>query len=136
MIGQCWECGVDAHVHDHHPVPKSRGGTRTIPLCESCHGKAHHRDGNMATSALTSAALKAKAAQGEKVGGVQTYGKADGIDADRAATERAILDRVRELRATGMTVRAIADELARLGHRTRKGGHIAPTQVARLCKAA
>ena len=89
----------------------------------------------MATSALTSAALKAKAAQGEKVGGVQTYGKADGIDADRAATERAILDRVRELRATGMTVRAIADELARLGHRTRKGGHIMHTQVARFIKA-
>lgn len=84
----------------------------------------------------TSAALQAKAARGEKVGGVQSYGRADGIDAERTATERAILDCVRELRAAGMTVRAIADELARLGHRTRKGGHIAPTQVARLCKAA
>ena len=84
----------------------------------------------------TSAALQAKAARGEKVGGVQSYGRADGIDAERTATERAILDCVRELRAAGMTVRAIADELARLGHRTRTGGHIAPTQVARLCKAA
>ena len=66
----------------------------------------------------------------------QTYGKADGIDAERTATERAILDCVRELRAAGMTVRAIAAELDRLGHRTRKGGSIAPTQVARLIKAA
>ena len=87
-------------------------------------------------AARTSAALKAKAARGEKVGGVQTYGKADGIDAERTATERAILDCVAELRAAGMTVRAIAAELDRLGHRTRTGGHIMHTQVARFIKAA
>ena len=87
-------------------------------------------------AARTSAALQAKAARGEKVGGVQSYGRADGIDAERTATERAILECVRELRAAGMTVRAIADELARLGHRTRKGGHIAPTQVVRILRAA
>jgi hypothetical protein len=52
--------------------------------------------------ARISAALAVKAARGEKVGGVQTYGKADGIDAERAATERAILDCVRELRAAGL----------------------------------
>jgi hypothetical protein len=28
----------------HHPVPKSRGGTYKIPLCDECHGKAHHDD--------------------------------------------------------------------------------------------
>lgn len=87
-------------------------------------------------AARTSAALQAKKARGEKTGGVQAYGSADGIDAERAETERQIRECVAELRAAGMTVRAIADELARLGHRTRKGGHIAPTQVARLCKAA
>lgn len=87
-------------------------------------------------AARTSAALQAKAARGEKVGGVQTYGKADGIDAERAATERAILDCVRELRAAGMTVRAIADELAARGMRTRTGGRIMHTQVARFVKAA
>ena len=58
------------------------------------------------------------------------------IDAERAATERAILDCVRELRAAGMTVRAIADELAARGMRTRTGGRIMHTQVARFVKAA
>ena len=86
----------------------------------------------------TSAALQAKKARGERLGvaGGRNRIGGDSVSAERTATERAILDCVRELRAAGMTVRAIADELARLGHRTRKGGHIAPTQVARLCKAA
>jgi DNA invertase Pin-like site-specific DNA recombinase len=82
-------------------------------------------------AARTSAALQAKKARGEKVGGIQTYGKADGIDADRAAVEREILASIRTMRAAGMTVRAIADELDRLGHRTRTGGRIMHTQVAR-----
>ena len=128
---ECWECSAVAECHDHHPVPRSRGGTRTIPLCLECHGKAHHRNGAMSTSALTSAALQAKQARGEKVGGCAAYGKADGIDADRAAVEREILASIRTMRAAGMTVRAIADELDRLGHRTRTGGLIMHTQVAR-----
>ena len=86
----------------------------------------------------TSAALQAKKARGERLGvaGGRNRIGGDSVSAERTATERAILDCVRELRAAGMTVRAIADELARLGHCTRKGGRIAPTQVARLCKAA
>lgn len=36
----CFECGRDAH-HQHHVVPRSRGGTKTVPLCVDCHSKAH-----------------------------------------------------------------------------------------------
>ena len=133
MNMQCWECGDVGAVHDHHPVPQSRGGRRTIPLCEACHAKAHHRDKNMTTSALTRAALGVKAARGEKVGGVQTYGIADGIDAERADCEREILAAVAELRAAGMPIRQIAAELTARGMRTRRGGAIQPTQVARIC---
>lgn len=25
------------HEHDHFPVPKSAGGTETVPACENCH---------------------------------------------------------------------------------------------------
>ncbi len=37
---RCYECNEPAD-HDHHVVPFSLGGSRTIPLCEACHGKVH-----------------------------------------------------------------------------------------------
>jgi len=37
---QCFECSNQAE-QNHHVVPKSKGGTRTIPLCEPCHSKVH-----------------------------------------------------------------------------------------------
>ena len=40
----CFECDATGDIHQHHVVPKSLGGTRTIPLCVECHGKVHGRD--------------------------------------------------------------------------------------------
>ena len=40
----CFECGNDDEIHNHHVVPKILGGTKTIPLCVSCHGKVHGID--------------------------------------------------------------------------------------------
>jgi len=60
-VNKCWECDkTNVPLHNHHPVPKSRGGTRTIPLCEKCHKKAHHRKGNMNISALTKEGFRRK----------------------------------------------------------------------------
>ena len=87
-------------------------------------------------AARTSAALQAKRARGEKVGGVQTYGIADGIDAERADCEREILAAVVRAHAAGLSIRTIAAELAAAGHRTRTGGEIQPTQVARILRRA
>ena len=65
----CWECEARVeHIEHHHPVPRSRGGKKTIPLCSSCHSKAHHRKKNMNIGKLTSAALQAKIAGGWKAG--------------------------------------------------------------------
>ena len=83
-----------------------------------------------------SAALAVKAARGEKVGGVQTYGTADGIDAERNGVEAEIVAAVVKAHAAGLSIRAIAAELAAAGHRTRKGGEIQPTQVARILRRA
>lgn len=38
---KCFECGGTNHIHQHHIIPKSLGGTKTIPLCNICHGRAH-----------------------------------------------------------------------------------------------
>ena len=86
--------------------------------------------------ARTVAALKAKAARGEKVGGVQSYGVADGVSAERGAAEREILSAVVKARASGLSLRAIVAELAAAGMQTRRGGAIASTQVARILKRA
>jgi hypothetical protein len=37
---QCIECGAEAE-HRHHVVPRSKGGSATVPLCKICHAKAH-----------------------------------------------------------------------------------------------
>jgi hypothetical protein len=36
----CFECGAIANC-EHHLVPRSLGGTKTIPLCVACHSKIH-----------------------------------------------------------------------------------------------
>jgi len=65
----CWECGIEnVPFNKHHPIPVSRGGKRTILLCEPCHSKAHHAKNNMNISALTKEALRKKKAQGFKLG--------------------------------------------------------------------
>ena len=40
----CFECGCDGEIHNHHVVPKILGGTKTVPLCPTCHGKVHGVD--------------------------------------------------------------------------------------------
>jgi transposase-like protein len=40
----CFECGGSERIHQHHIIPKSLGGTKTIPLCETCHGRVHQKD--------------------------------------------------------------------------------------------
>lgn len=132
----CWECGSDGPLHNHHPVPRSRGGTRTIPLCESCHGKAHHRDRAMSTSALTRAAMRAKRARGERTGEVPF-----GFTADAEGKlhpnpeEQAVVDAAREFHRAGMSQRAIVAELAERGFTGRTGRALQRTQVRRILAA-
>lgn len=42
-ITKCFECGAPKEDM-HHIVPKSKGGTKTIPLCAKCHGLVHGKD--------------------------------------------------------------------------------------------
>lgn len=41
LLDRCFECGTIGDVDLHHVVPKSKGGTQTIPLCLQCHTKVH-----------------------------------------------------------------------------------------------
>lgn len=56
---RCFECDLPAECA-HHVVPHSRGGTRTIPLCNSCHGKAHGLASANHSELIKEGMLKAK----------------------------------------------------------------------------
>ena len=43
---KCFECETTEDLQEHHVVPRSRGGTKTVTLCYECHMKAHGRNGN------------------------------------------------------------------------------------------
>jgi len=66
-LGVCFECGSPDNIHKHHVIPKSRGGIKTLPLCEICHGKVH--DLNYVNhSNLIRTSLLLKKQRGELVG--------------------------------------------------------------------
>jgi len=109
----CWECEKEAeHLHNHHVVPRSRGGIKTVALCQSCHAKAHHRSKSMSTSQLTKEGLARKKAQGYILGRAP-YGYKHNGDGSlvEIAEEQAIIARAIELRESGMSYRDIGKKL-------------------------
>ena len=55
-LGTCWECDDIGEIHDHHVVPRSKGGTKTVPLCLKCHSKVHGKQ--LTSGKLVSAAYQ------------------------------------------------------------------------------
>jgi hypothetical protein len=43
-LNACVDCGREGDLHWHHVVPRVKGGTFTVPLCEMCHSLVHHAD--------------------------------------------------------------------------------------------
>ena len=130
----CFECDAPCD-HMHHVVPRSLGGTRTVPLCERCHGLVHDR--LMNTRALTKAALAVKKSRGERLGGDVPYGwqlAADGVTLEHNEGEQAVVETVRTLRAEGLSLRAIAAELEARGLMARNGGSWHAKQVSRIVR--
>jgi hypothetical protein len=70
---KCFECEIESDcLHNHHVVPRSLGGTKTVLLCEKCHGVVHQRQ--FSTCVLTSIALQKRKAEGKRVSGWPPYG--------------------------------------------------------------
>jgi DNA invertase Pin-like site-specific DNA recombinase len=83
----------------------------------------------------TAAAMQHKASQGEYTGGAAPYGyalAADGVALVEAAAEQAVIAEARALRATGASLRKVAEELGHKGLRARNGRPFAAVQVARM----
>lgn len=87
-----------------------------------------------ATGERTAAAMAHKRANGERVGAVPFGSRlaADGIHLEPVPEEQAAIACAVELRAAGLSLRAIARELAARGFRARSDKPFAPMQVARM----
>lgn len=87
----------------------------------------------------TSTALQAKADRGEYTGGKIPFGKRLADDDRRLEDnpeEQAILDEIRRLRAEGLSLRAVADELNKRGVARRNGNDWHHVAVSRVVKGA
>ena len=119
----CFECDATENLHHHHVVPRSLGGTKTIPLCERCHGLVHSKDFT-STSALTSKAMQKKKAKGLYTGGRAPFGFKLGDDGETLVPNSAEVEIIlcaQELRRDGHSLRGISAELAERGMLTRNG---------------
>jgi len=86
----------------------------------------------------TSAVMQHKAKVGEYTGGRARFGYAvavDGIALVKVDAEQAAITEAKTLRASGMSLRAVAKRLADRGLRARNGRAFAATQVARMVAA-
>lgn len=72
-MADCFECGLPAK-HNHHVVPQSLGGTKTVPLCDGCHPRAHGEKGYWTTSDLAKARVLRMRADRQWTGGRTPYG--------------------------------------------------------------
>ena len=68
-MNKCFECEATEDLQEHHVIPKSRGGTKTVTLCYECHMKAHGRSGKgLNHKKLTKEALSKAKTRGVKLG--------------------------------------------------------------------
>lgn len=118
----CFECRSKREITNHHVVPKILGGTRTVPLCSSCHGKVHSRK-MINTSTLTKTGLAKMRAQGKRISRTPFgYDLADdGITLVENPTEQAVIDDILTMRARGMSFPKIARSLTERGIPTKRG---------------
>ena len=135
-MNHCFECGKTAE-YDHHVVPRSLGGVKTLPLCGVCHGLVHGIK-KVNVKNLTKTALAQKRINGEYTGGYVPYGFAmDGngklcVD----SVEVKVIDRIVKLRGGGASYTAIASELNAAGYRTKTGKNWFPQTVKNIVKRA
>ena len=100
-------------------------------------GVAHHAVALL--RARTKAALQAKKARGERIGGVPYGFRLSLLDPNRLEpnqAEQRVITAAADMRAAGLTLRAIAAKLDAQGHRNRNGQVFGAQTIANMLKAA
>lgn len=130
----CLECGGPAE-HQHHVVPRSRGGTATVPLCSGCHGGAHHQ--TQVGLGLERKRLRCFAGEIDRTAAGIDYGyrptASGGVEKDIGG-EWEILERIKALHDDGFSPRAVVKKLGEDSIEARNGGPFNPRFVAQLLR--
>jgi hypothetical protein len=133
MNNACFECGKKAK-HNHHVIPQSLGGTKTIPLCEKHHGIIHgitfSDHGNLTKVALHKLRRYNKRYSRHPPYGYEYIGDTLKINPAEAKGLRLIKDLYKK--DYGPT--RIAKELSARGFLSRTGKQFDPATVYRIIK--
>ena len=140
MKHKCFECGTMECIQHHHVIPRSLGGTKTIPLCSICHGKVHgiKRDKQINVSELTKEGLKRAKANGVVLGNPRlseaaVKGKATQLkEADDFALKMEPI--IGPMLRSGLGYTGTAKTLNNAKIKTRRGKTWTPTSVRNLFK--
>jgi hypothetical protein len=140
---KCFECEAIEDLQEHHVVPRSRGGTKTVTLCHSCHLRAHGRDSKgLNHSRLTKEGIerarKKALAEGRvwKAGGpnikevqklAQKACRKKGL-----ATAIKFKDIIYQFRSQGLSYEVTANKMNDMGLRTNRGCLFKANSVRRL----
>jgi hypothetical protein len=133
---KCYECETTEDLQEHHVVPRSRGGIKTVTLCYECHMKAHGRDSKgLNHGKLTSEGMLASSS----LLGTQLPKTAEVVRKATIKRGNATLERVApfiiEAIQQGITSnRKIAEYLTEKGIRSPRGGTFNHATVRNLRK--
>lgn len=136
----CVACGIREQLHQHHLVPKSRGGgndeTNLITLCVDCHEKIHGVNNSLIK--LSTVTRENNRRNGKALACHPPYGKMktpDGYLVDNPI-EQTIIERICELKVSLCCgSETIINELEQLGYKTRKGGKFQASSILRILKS-
>ena len=120
---KCFECEKTQDLQEHHVIPKSKGGTKTVTLCYECHMKAHGRSGKGLNHArLTKEGLAKAKARGVKLGNPKNLEEAQnqGREAQRKKADTFALKMANFVMNQERPTH-IAEQLNELGIRTQRG---------------
>ena len=136
---RCFECETTEDLQEHHVVPRSKGGTKTITLCYQCHMKVHGRDGKSANhKRLTKEGLKKAKERGVQLGNPRWK---DSKEARRKGAMQTANDYalsiapiVEPLYKRLRSYRAVARTLNEQGIRGRRGGKFGSQTISNVIK--
>lgn len=136
----CFECGSHENIVYHHVVPKSKGGKKTLPLCQFHHDIVHGvKPRNISLSNLIKEALKRAKDSGIKLGNPNVL-------IARKAAQEAIQERkikfyinaqkaILEIQKNGIfCLSQIAEYLNEINYPTPRKGKWTATTVRRIMK--
>ena len=133
----CFECG-EPSGEMHHVIPKSRGGTKTIPLCVECHCKVHGLKNRPEHRRLTIEGLAKAKANGVKLGKVENFTnetRLKGSEKTKSNYEelnKQVTKIIVRLRNEKRTFDSIAQELNTDGYKSATGSEFTKQIVKRL----